>query len=158
MIHPKQPFERLLSRVKQTSPFSKSGRSRAASFRRSLRVLKRKVLAGSSHSERQGAKVRATVTNDVMSYKGATQLRSRFEFVREFCVFRLCIVMQSRAIDATGAQRLFWFIQILTNWSANYEPGGREFESLRARHFGQQSESLSGGWLFCLRLATVITP
>jgi len=32
MIHPKQPFERLLSRVKQTSPFSKSGHSRAASF------------------------------------------------------------------------------------------------------------------------------
>ncbi len=38
----KQPFERLVLRVKQTSPFAESGRSRAASFRQDADIASEK--------------------------------------------------------------------------------------------------------------------
>ena len=57
-------------------------------------------------------------------------------YVREFCGFQLCTVVHCYAKWAMGVPVIL-FKKKVSEQLANYEPGGREFESLRARHLFQ---------------------
>ena len=62
-------------------------------------------------------------------------LRSGIRGLRDFCGVRLCIVLHCCANRATGIPVICIKKQTVSDCTANYEPGGREFESLRARQF-----------------------
>ena len=57
---------------------------------------------------------------------------ARSRSLRDFCVFR-CALLCSVVPNATGATRKLLIKSKLNFQSLRYEPGGREFESLRAR-------------------------
>jgi hypothetical protein len=67
-------------------------------------------------------------------------IRSTIRDLREFCGIQLCIVLHCCANGATGIPVFCIKKQNVSDCTANYEPGGREFESLRARHFSMTYE------------------
>jgi hypothetical protein len=71
--------------------------------------------------------------------------------VRDFCGIQLCIVLHCCAKWATGIPVICIKKQKVSDCAANYEPGGREFESLRARHFIEpyQAVTSSPAAAFC---------
>jgi len=78
--------------------------------------------------------------------------KSSFSFndVRDFCGIQLCIVLLCYAKWATGIPVIYHKKQKVSDSLANYEPGGREFESLRARHPIKQKVSKGFQSLFYL--------
>ena len=62
--------------------------------------------------------------------------------MRDFCGIQLCIVLHCCAKWATGIPVIYVKKQNVSDCAANYEPGGREFESLRARHNSKQVDRL----------------
>ncbi len=64
--------------------------------------------------------------------------------LREFSVIPSRTVMHCCEIHATGAPTAFLLLQQVTTQRPNFEPGGREFETLRARHFPFSFRSLAG--------------
>ena len=61
-------------------------------------------------------------------------IRSGIRGLREFCGIQLCIVLHCCANWATGIPVIYMKKQYVRDCAANYEPGGRRFDSFRARH------------------------
>ncbi len=55
--------------------------------------------------------------------------------MRDICGIQLFVVVHRRARLATSAPTAYLLLQQVTVQRSIFEPGGREFESLRARQF-----------------------
>jgi hypothetical protein len=69
-------------------------------------------------------------------------IRPGIHGLRDFCGIQLCIVLHCCAKWATGIPVICIKKQKVSDCTANYEPGGREFESLRARQYSMQVNRL----------------